>query len=278
MIHHGNTTFVHKGNFSPCNKMFTFVVKNFSDVIPARTTRVVVTNKKIKRLPSLPVSLTWLYCSGCISLLELPSLLHCVGLTQLDCYGCTSLRKLPSLPAKLRELHCGGCISLEKFPPLPVGLTLLGCNKCESLCELPPLFHCVGLTSLDCTRCTSLCELPSLPTSLTRLYCAGCTSLSEIPPLPMSLTDLDCDGCTSLLYIPTIPEDCEYHGPPLPTEEEYFEQANVKKNQELKKEGIDKEIKKIIGRDPYHVLKKYFSFAKTRKSKGKGNPKKRRSR
>jgi hypothetical protein len=231
--------------------MSIFRVKKSSDVIPVGTTRVEVTNKKIERFPSLPTSLTELYCSDCTSLRVLPSLLHCVGLTWLNCSNCTSLRELPPFPMGLINLDCFDCISLRELPSLPMGLELLNCSYCASL-------H----------------KLPSLPDSLKMLICYNCISLRELPPLPVSLKLLGCSGCTSLLYLPTIPTGCEYDGPSLPTEEEYFKQANVKKNRELTEKGIDKKIRGLIGQDPYHILEGYFSFGKTRKSKGKGNPKK----
>jgi hypothetical protein len=214
--------------------MPTFVVKNSSDVIPIGTTRVEVTNKKIERLPHLPDSLEWLFCSVCTSLSELPPLSHCVGLKSLYCFGCTSLRKLPPLPKSLTQLYCFGCISLRKLPPLPV--------------------------------------------SLDWLCCSYCTSLRELPPLPVSLTKLYCYGCASLLYLPTIPHTCGYYGPPLPTEEKYFEEANMGANQEFvgSKKGYKLLLKKI-GPHPLSLVQRYLSFGKTRKSKGKGNPKKRKS-
>jgi hypothetical protein len=176
--------------------MSTFRVKNSSDVIPVGTVLVVVENKKIERLPSLPKSLTKLTCYECMFLHELPSLLHCVDLTVLDCDGCTSLRKLP------------------------------------------PLSLCVSLTWLDCFRCTSL---------------------RELPPLPVSLIRLNCSGCTYLLYLPTIPYTCEYRGPSLPTEETYFEQANMGANQEFVASRGDELLYVIIGKDITDVVKGYLS-------------------
>jgi hypothetical protein len=79
------------------------------------------------------------------------------------------------------------------------------------------------------------------------------------------------------LYLPTIPENCEYNGPPLPTKEEYFKQANVKKNLDLVESKGNLLLEGKIGRDPLYVVTTYLSFGKTRKSKGKGNPKKKKS-
>jgi hypothetical protein len=256
--------------------MSTFRVKNSSDVIPVETTYVRVISNKIKELPPLPVSLTRLDCFGCTSLRRLPPLSHCVGLKLLYCYDCTSLRELPPLPMSLIQLHCAGCTSLRDLPHLPVGLTELYCFNCTSLRELPPLSHCVGFTRLHCYYCTSLRDLPPLPVSLIELNCSYCVSLRKLPPLPVSLTSLDCDGCTFLLYLPTIPHTCEYYGPSLPTEEVYFEQANVKKKEELRKSEGDVLLINQLG-DPAQLIWGYLSFGKTRKSKGKGNSKKKKS-
>jgi hypothetical protein len=141
--------------------MSTFRVKNSSDVIPVGTTHIDIANKKIKKLPPLPESLTWLHCIYRKSLCELPPLSHCVSLA---------------------ELYCFGCISLHELPPLPTSLDFLGCFDCTSLRVLPPLP--VSLTQLFCSGCISLHELPSLPMSLTWLDCSGCTSLLYLPPIP----------------------------------------------------------------------------------------------
>jgi hypothetical protein len=217
--------------------MSTFIVKNSSDVIPVGTTLVEVANNEIERLPSLPVSITGLYCYSCTSLRELPPLSHCVGLTELNCLDCTSLRELPPLLhcVRLQILNCYGCISLCKLPSLPVSLTQLYCYGCTSLRELPPLP--VSLVDLSCFYCTSLRELPSLPISLTYLYC----------------------NRSSLLYLPIIPRTCSYYGPSLPTEEEYFKQVNMGKNQEFVASRGDALLYRIIGKDITDMVKGYLS-------------------
>jgi hypothetical protein len=137
-----------------------FRVKKSSDIIPVGTVLVVVENKKIGRLPSLPDSLTSLYCYDCTSLHELPSLP--ISLTRLECFRCTSLCKLPPLLhcVGLTQLDCHGCTSLRELPPLPVSLTLLYCSA-TSLLYLPPLL--MGLKWLNCIDCTSLLYLPIIP-------------------------------------------------------------------------------------------------------------------
>jgi hypothetical protein len=119
--------------------MSIFKVKNSSDVIPVGTIRVAVENKKIERFPSLPTSLTELYCFDCTSLRVLPSL-HCVGLTWLSCSDCTSLRELPPLPNSLEFLDCSGCTSLCELPPLPKSLKWLY-YACTLLLYLPIIPH-----------------------------------------------------------------------------------------------------------------------------------------
>jgi hypothetical protein len=243
------------------NKMFIVRVKNSSDVIPVETTRVEVANKKIERLPSLPVGLTQLNCSYCTSLHELPPLPK--NLTELYCSDCTSLRELPPLPIGLTRLICSGCTSLRKLPSLShcVGLIWLDCPDCISLCELPPLPK--SLKWLDCYDCTSLRELPPLLhcVGLTQLYCFRCTSIRELPPLPKSLTQLNCNDCTSLLYSPIIPDTCNiyYRSHSLPTKEKYFEEINMGKNQEFIASRGDELLYVIIGKDITDVVKGYLS-------------------
>jgi hypothetical protein len=148
---------------------------------------------------------------------------------------------------------------IKELPPLPESLTELSCYNCTSLRKLPPLP--VGLTELDCFRCTSLCELPPLPESLEFLGCSGCTSLRELPPLPKSLKWLSCSDCTSLLYLPIIPRACacDYCGPSLPTEEEYFEEINMGKNQEFVASRGDALLYRIIEKDITDIVKGYLS-------------------
>jgi hypothetical protein len=183
-----------------------------------------------------------------------------VGTTRVEVAN-KKIEELPPLPIGLTKLYCYGCKSLRELPPLPVSLTELYCYGCTSLRELPPLLHCVGLYFLGCSDCTSLRVLPPLShcVDLTELYCYGCTSLRKLPPLPVSLTEFGCSGHTSLLYLPIIPDTCNYHGPLLPTEEKYFEQANMKKNQEFVASCGDALLYRIVGKDITDVVKGYLS-------------------
>jgi hypothetical protein len=178
-----------------------------------------------------------------------------VGTTRVEVAN-KEIGRLPSLPVGITVLDCTRCTSLHELPPLPTSLIVLICFGCTSLRELPPLP--IGLTVLYCSHCTSLRELPPLPESLTELYC-HCTSLRELPPLPESLTRLFCFECTSLLYLPTISKDCKYYGPFLSTKEEYFEESNMGKNQELVASRGDELLYRIIGKDITDVVKGYLS-------------------
>jgi hypothetical protein len=148
---------------------------------------------------------------------------------------------------------------IERLPPLPKGLTWLYCSGCAFLRKLPDLPD--SLKMLICYGCTSLSELPPLPVGLTELYCFCCTSLCELPPLShcVSLGILNCSVCTSLLYLPTIPKNCEYSGTSLPTEEKYFEEVNMGKNQEFIASRGDMLLYRIIGKDITDTVKGYLS-------------------
>jgi hypothetical protein len=228
----------------------------------------------LRVLPLSLTSLAPLNCSGCTFIVKNSSDVIPVGTTYVIVAN-KKIERLPPLPDSLIRLECSHCTSLSELPDLPVSLTHLYCYGCTSLHKLPPLP--VSLKVLNCSGCTSLSKLPHLPASLKLLLCWDCTSLRELPSLPIGLTELYCSGCILLLYLPIIPDDCNYTGPSLPTEEKYFKEVNMGANQEFVGSRGDALSYRILGKNITYMVKEYLSFGKTRKSKGKGNPKKRKS-
>jgi len=116
----------------------------------------------LRTLPTLPSTLTELYCSD------------------------NQLSTLPNLPPTLTRLYCSRN-QLHTLPTLPSTLTHMFCsdNILQALPTLPPT-----LRWLYCS-CNQLQALPSLPSTLTWLYCSS-NQLQVLPMLPSTLRVLVC--------------------------------------------------------------------------------------
>lgn len=171
-------------------------------------------NNWLQSLPTLPVTLTDLYCSytGIATLPAIPNSTTWVvtdgspltsigtlgsGLIHLEVTG-SQLTTLPALPASLQELDCSAS-HIASLPALPAGLTYLRTvqNPLTSLPALP--------ASLQELRCDfdSLHTLPTLPASLTTLSIMDC-HFASLPALPAQLSTLDCSG-NQITALPVLP-------------------------------------------------------------------------
>lgn len=159
----------------------------------------------VHSLPSLPISLTSLYCDldSISSLPTLPS--NLINLSASD----NSLSIIPVLPSSIKYLNISRN-HVSALPALPVGLMYLYCdgNRLSSLPTLPD-----SLVQLKCFENNNLSTLPVLPTNLQTLECYW-TSIIALPALPPKLWSLEC-GFNRISVLPTLPDSlkiltCEY--------------------------------------------------------------------
>ncbi|KAL4296840.1 hypothetical protein GQ457_12G032630 [Hibiscus cannabinus] len=145
--------------------------------------------KKLRKISDLSraVNLKSLYCNGCESLIQLPSLTHLKSLEELLLCSCKSLRKMPDLSGtiNLKTLVCRLCESLVQLPSLNhlTSLETLDILYCTNLENIPDLSGNINLKTLDCRYCKCLVQLPSLGhlTSLQRLKLSDCDNLRNYP-------------------------------------------------------------------------------------------------
>ena len=147
-----------------------------------RTGRLDLSNQNLTSLPTIPESVTVLYCSNnrLTSLPELPP-----SLKTLSCEN-NRLFALPPFPPTLEFLF-SSYNQLTSLPNLPDSMKILKCasNQLRSLPDLPK-----ELTLLECSK-NHIARLPPLPPKLTQLDCFS-NELTVLPDLPNSLKSLIC--------------------------------------------------------------------------------------
>jgi uncharacterized repeat protein (TIGR01451 family) len=150
-------------------------------------------NNSLATLPSLPLPILYLDCSG-NQLTGIPA----TPLAQKIICDSNQLTGLPALPASLRFLYCSGN-HISQLPELPPSLQILYCDH-NQLSTLPALPH--SLAVLYCNN-NQLASLPSLPSTLYNLVCSY-NQLTSLPPIPAQLQDLECVNNPALSCLPYI--------------------------------------------------------------------------
>lgn len=150
-------------------------------------------NNSLATLPSLPLPILYLDCSG-NQLTSIPG----TPLAQKIICDSNQLTGLPALPASLRFLYCTDN-NISQLPELPPSLQMLYCDH-NQLSTLPALPH--SLAVLYCNN-NQLTALPPLPSTLYNLVCSY-NLLTSLPPIPAQLQDLECVNNPSLSCLPYI--------------------------------------------------------------------------
>ena len=170
---------------------------------------------QIKRLPTLPNGLTYLWCSF-NQIDSLPTLPNTLQDLEVDHNNLTSI---PSLPSNLTTFWCNNN-RLTVLPQLPNNITAIQCGN-NLLTNLPTLPS--TLSDFDCSN-NQITNMPGLPNTLVLFGCSN-NQLTSLPALPNTVTWLDFSN-NLFTSFPTLPNsiqslNCSYNLfnclPKLPT-------------------------------------------------------------